>query len=337
MRGIFGRHVLFAAAIACALPMSPAASADPVKIRAGWINTPGELMPVLFLKAGIGQNLDKTYHLEAQRFAASPSEVTALATGDLDMAGLSYSSFSIAIENAHLNDLRVVADEIQDGVPGHATAQYMVLKDSPIKAVADAKGKVVATNGAGSGMDMGMRFMLLSKGLRDKKDYSLIEAPFPNMKAMLTERKIDLGTFVLPFAYDPDLLDKARVLFTLHDSVDITELSFITAREGFIAKNRAAVVDFFTDMLRAQRWYLDPANHAEAMNLIGEYLKIPPERLSYVFTNRDYYRDPDGLPNLPALTKNIHAQKELGFIANDLDAEKYADLGPIKEAAQRLK
>ena len=38
-----------------------------------------------------------------------------------------------------------------------------------------------------------------------------------------------------------------------------------TARKSFIDKNRAAMVDFFEDMLRVVRWYLDPKNHDEAV------------------------------------------------------------------------
>jgi NitT/TauT family transport system substrate-binding protein len=57
----------------------------------------------------------------------------------------------------------------------------------------------------------------------------------------------------------------------------------------------------------------------------------------WVFTTKDSYRDPDGLPNLQAMQSNINLQRELGFLKNALDVQKYADLSIVKEAAGRLK
>src|SRR6267154_2412325 len=70
---------------------------------------------------------------------------------------------------------------------GHYTNQFFVLKDSPIQKVADLKGKVVATNAVGSAVDIAMRAMLRKHGLEDKRDYTVVEAPFPTMKAMLAQ------------------------------------------------------------------------------------------------------------------------------------------------------
>src|SRR6185437_11853785 len=55
--------------------------------------------------------------------------------GELDVAQLAFSSFGAAIENAHMQDLRLIANELEDGVPGYATTHFMVLKDSPIKTI----------------------------------------------------------------------------------------------------------------------------------------------------------------------------------------------------------
>ena len=64
----------------------------------------------------------------------------------------------------------------------------MVLKDSPIKTVEDLKGKIVAVNVIGTGVDIGLRTELKNHGLEFKKDYTTIEVPFPNMPAILIDR-----------------------------------------------------------------------------------------------------------------------------------------------------
>ena len=149
--------------------------------------------------------MGKSYTLETVRFAGTPPMVTAIANGELEIANLAYSTLGIAIQNAGLDDLRVIADEFRDGQPGYYTQEYFVLKDGPIKSVKDLKGKIVATNAAGSAVDVATRAMLRKSGLEDKRDYTVIEAPFPTMRAMLGEKKVDIVPGVLPFSLDPEL------------------------------------------------------------------------------------------------------------------------------------
>jgi sulfonate transport system substrate-binding protein len=271
------------------------------------------------------------------RYAGTPAMITAIANGELEIAELSYPSLPIAIQNAGLDDLRVIADEFQDGVEGYYTNEYFVLKDSTIQKVEDLKGKVVASNAAGSAVDITMRAMLRKHGLEDKRDYTLIETPFPTMRSMLTEKKVDLISGVIPFSLDPEMKKIARPLFTGMEAVGTTQFAMFVARKAFIDKNRAAMVDAMEDILRITRWYLDPANHKEAIEIAGRAVKMPPERLDWAFTKKDYYRNPDMIPNLEALQKNIDTTHRLGFIPASFDVKKYVDLSVIEEAVKRLK
>ena len=115
--------------------------------------------------------------------------VTALANGELELANLAYSTLAIAIQNAGMDDLRVIADEFRDGVEGYYSQEYMVLADGPIRKVSYLKGKVAMSNAAGSAIDVAMRAMLRKHGLEDKRDYTVVESPFPTMRAMLSEKK----------------------------------------------------------------------------------------------------------------------------------------------------
>jgi NitT/TauT family transport system substrate-binding protein len=236
-----------------------------------------------------------------------------------------------------MDDLRIIADEFQDGVGDYYSQEYMVLKDSPIQKVEDLKGKVVATNAAGSAVDVAMKAMLHKHGLEPNRDYTVIEAPFPAMKAMLAEHKVDIIPAVVPFSYDPELRNMARDLFVQKDAIGITDMIVWTARKPFIDKNRPALVDFFEDTLIITRWYLDPKNHAETMEIAGRVTKRPPQAFDWLFTNKDCYHDPDMLPNLAALQKNVDLTQELGFVKGKVDVKAYADLSMIQEAAKRLK
>ncbi|HXP29984.1 MAG TPA: ABC transporter substrate-binding protein [Stellaceae bacterium] len=329
---------LVPAALAFALALVGAARAEPVKIRLAWVvPPPAELQPILFEKPGLAKHLGTSYVVETPRFAGTPQMITGLSAGEIEIAPLAYSSYGLAIENAGMDDLRVIADELQDGAEGYYSGEFMVLKDSPIKTLDDLKGKIAASNGAGTAGDMAIRALLRQHGMEDKHDYTLIEVRLPNMKAVLTERKVDLITSVLPFSYDPALREAARPLFTQKDALGKTQMIVWAARQSFLDKNRAAMADFMEDALRAIHWYNDPGNHAEVVGMIAAYSKQPRELYdSWIFTNKDYYHSPNGLPDLTALQRNIATQQELGFLKADIDVAKHSDLSFVKEAAARL-
>jgi NitT/TauT family transport system substrate-binding protein len=320
------------------LATSAANAADPVKIRVSWIVAPSDWASVLLEKSDLLTHNGKSYVVEPMRFNGTPALITAMAANELEIGNHSYSSLGIAIQNAGMSDLRVIADQFQDGVPGFFSTRYFVLKDSPIQKIEDLKGKIVATNAAGSAVDIAMRAMLRKHGLEDKRDYTVLEAPLPTMKAILLEKKADLISSVAPFAYDPELNRLARPLFVQRDAVGTTQMIVWAARRGFLEQNRAAMVDFMEDSVRAVRWYLDPKNHDEAVQIAAKFTKQRPELFAdWLFTNKEYSRSPDMLPNMDALQSNIDVQRDLGFLKGPIDVQKYADLSIVREAAQRLK
>src|SRR5262249_5326173 len=156
--------------------------------------------------------------------------------------------------------------------------------------------------------------------------------------AMLLEKKVDAAYFAQPFASDPEVNEQTRVLFTTEDSMGPLMPNFIAARGGFVAKNRAAMVDFMEDFLRVERWYYDPENRKDSIAVISDASKTAASVLErYIFTKQDNYRSLDGLPDLQAIQANWAAQKELGLIKQVLNVNDYADLSLVKEAAARLK
>lgn len=314
------------------------ASADPVKIRDGWIVPVTNLASIQFAKDGVAKHNGQSYVMEPVRFQGSPQMMTALATGELEVCLLGYSSVSLGIENAGLSDMRIIADEVQDGHGDYYTHEFMVNANSPIRQVEDLKGKVLATNAVGSVVDIAVRTELLKHGLDPKRDVTVVEAPLPNMKAMLIERKVDLIPAVLPFSQDPELRKAAHTLFTEKDAMGPNELAFLVARAGFLEKNRAAMVDFLEDYLRAVRFYTSPANHAEAVAIAARVSKLPAAAFdSWLFTKNDYYRDPNGLPDVDALQSNIDLQQKLGFLKTHIEIKSFVDLSLVQEAAARLK
>jgi len=325
------------AALAMTLGVGVSANAEPVKIRLSWVAPLANIGSIILEKKDLAKHMGKSYVLEAVRYQGTPPMITAIANNELEIADFAFSSLPIAILNAGIDDLRVISDEFQDGVEGRYSNEFFVLNDGPIKKIEDLKGKVVATNVAGSGVDIASRAMLRKHGLEDKRDYTVIEAPFPTMKSLLLEKKADLIPAVLPFSLDPELNKVAHRLFNMRDAVGRTQFVMFTARKSFIDKNRAALVDMMEDTLIITRWFIDPKNQKEAAEIAGRVLKAPPERFGWLFTQKDYFRDPNLMPDLAALQKNVDLTRDLGFVKSSIDIKKYSDLSIVQEAAKRLK
>jgi sulfonate transport system substrate-binding protein len=314
------------------------ATAEPITVRVSWTVPVSNWMSILLEKKDLMPHLGKSYMLEPTRYTGTPLMITALANGELDIANLTFSAIGLAVQNAGLDDLRIIADEFQDGVGDHYSQEFFVLKDGPIQKVQDLKGKILATNALGSAVDIAMKAMLRKNGMEDRRDYSVVEAQFPAMRALLAEKKADLIPGVLPFSLDPELRKISRTLFVQKDAVGTTQMAVYAARRGFIDKNRAALLDFMEDTLRVVRWYLDPANHDQAVAIAARVTRQPPAMFeAWLFTNKDYYRDASMIPNLVALQANVDEQKALGFLKGDVDIKQHSDLSLITQAAQRLK
>src|SRR5262249_45691320 len=118
-------------------------AAEPVKIRMSWVAPAANWASIVLEKKDLAQHMGKSYTVEAIRYQGTPQMITAIANNELEVSNLAYSSLAIAIENAGLDDIRVIADEFQDGVPGYYTQEYFVRKDSGIDKVEDLKGKVI--------------------------------------------------------------------------------------------------------------------------------------------------------------------------------------------------
>jgi NitT/TauT family transport system substrate-binding protein len=331
---------LFITAIAVVLLVfaaNPGYAQQIPKIRLAWVVPQGNWNSVLWEKKDLMRHVGKTYSVDVTHFQSTPLMITALAAGELDIANLAFSTFALAIQNANMEDLRVIGDESQDGVGNRYSIEYFVRKDSPIKKIEDLKGKVVASVGAGSAVDMGLRAMLRKHGLEEKRDYTMVEAGFANMKAMLVEKKVDLVPGVLPFSLA--LAEVGNRLFSMKDAMGgSTQMVIWTAKAGFLQKNRAAMVDLMEDSIRAVRWFLDPKNHTEAVAIAARIAKLEPAAFQgWAWTDKDNYQDPSMVPNLDALQRAIDMQQQLGFLKARVDVKKYADLRIVKEAAARIK
>lgn len=320
---------------------STANAADLVKVRMAWVSAPGTLVPLIFddgyRNAALLTHYGKSYTVETTSFRGSAPQITALAANEMDIIQPAYSSLVIAIENAKLNDIRVIGDVFQSGSGSYLSEAYMVRTDNQIQKIEDLKGKTVAVNAFGGALDIAMQAMLKQHGLVQKRDYTAVEIEIPNMVATLMGQKVDLIGMGMPWMDDARQSGKAKTLFTMKDAIGPAQEIMLAARTGFLTKNKSALNDLFEDYVRGLQWYFDPANRDAALALIAKFNKRnPSDYSSYVLTKKDYYRDPYAFPNVDALQKNIDLVRELGIGKQPIDLKNYLDLSFVTEAKKRL-
>jgi sulfonate transport system substrate-binding protein len=334
MRAVLSIFGLVAAVLSSGVAQS---NADPAKLRISWVLVPGELTPIMLAPPGVAKHAGVSYVLEHTHFSGGPLSVTAFAAGDTDIAGFGYSTMASAIQGGGVDDLRVIADVIEDGVEGWYSNGYLVRNDSPIHTVEDLKGRVLGVNIRGGLVDVPLRLMLHKHRIDGEKDVTIIEVAPPNMKATLLDGKVDLIGSFLPFAMDPQLRASTRTLFTAKEAAGREVFSTIVTRAAFIAKNRAALVDFLEDYIRVVRWYGDPANHGAAVQIVADFTKQPASLFdSWAFTRGDQYRNPDAVPDASVLQANIDEMKSLGYLKAAIDMNRHTDPSLAREAAARL-
>lgn len=116
-----------------------------------------------------------------------------------------------------------------------------------------------------------------------------------------------------------------------------SQIVFLLGRTEFLNRNRAALLDFFEDHVRAWRWFAHPDNRAEAIRIVSAFMRQPAEALGYLFGPDDYYRDPFLIPDIANLQRGIDIPFEYKLAPTRIDVTPaYVDLGFVNEAKRRI-
>ncbi len=326
---------LASVAVFFAFAFGTAGHAEPPKLKVGFDTIPTHLAPIIFKIPEAVRNYGKDYTVEFTRFRGSALQLQGIASGDVDLGVLAFSSFATGILNAHL-PIKAVADVAQDG-PWFSTV-YCVEANSPIKSVKDLKGATIAVNAFGGAVDLAARSLVIKNGLKPNADVTFIEANFANEEAMLRESKIQVAGLVQPFWSYAEANGNVRPLFTQRDGLGTTEFLFFGAREDVIAKKRAVLVKFFEDYIRGTRYVTDPAHREQVLKVVADLNKQPVSKFEpwALLKGKDYYHDPNGIVNADALQSNVDELAKLGEIKSSFKVAPHIDNSLVRDAGKKL-
>jgi NitT/TauT family transport system substrate-binding protein len=338
MTSTFNRRVFLNTTIigaaSFALPQISAAQAAPIVLRYANAGAPGssEMNTIIFsdlMKREVVEKfgrLGKIYTFTTVQTSGTPEAATLLAADQVDMATFSFGALAaVTLRNVIPSGVTVVADSFQDA-RGFSTT-FCVLADSPIKKVADLRGKRVGTNAVGSAVDVLARVFLKNSGLDPKKDLEIVELSFGNMASAIREKRIDCGAMIQPFWAVEQQKGDLRPLFTNGDALGPIQVLVHVASNNYLKKSPQAVRAFLADYYQGLDWLKDPANRKRALQIAAEVTRTPESVLgTYFMTDKDYYHTPDGCFSTDQLQKPIDAMVELGMLAKSVDASKLIDL-----------
>jgi len=153
----------------------------------------------------------------------------------------------------------------------------------------------------------------------------------------LESKRAALVFVTAPFTSIAERSGKSEVVFSFSQALGPDQSVLWVAKAAYIAKNRAAMVDFMEDHIRLRHWCFDPKARQDMLAFVAKTVKRPVEAIDYAFTKRDHWRDPDARPDMKLLQKNIDDAKKRGLLADTFSVERYADMSLIDESLKRIK
>lgn len=277
--------------------------------------------------------------VERQRMNSAPSLMTAVATGQIDAAGISITPglYSSVQQGVHM---RIVGDK-QSLSPGVSATRLVIRTDLSTGSEASdmkvLKGKKIAVSAKASSVYMLLERLLKKHGMTFA-DVQVVELSYPNMMPALASKAIDAAIDLEPFMSQALQGDVVKVVSDLtefvpeHGAVIVP----IVYSEEFARKTKLANA-FMKAYMQGARLYNDAIikgkDKKKAIEVIARYAKLKPEII------RDSF--PAGIdPNqrvseafLDELQTFFVKEK---FLRDTIDVKKIVDLSFADAAVKEL-
>jgi NitT/TauT family transport system substrate-binding protein len=271
----------------------------------------------------------------AERSFNNPADIIqAIASGDLDAGAGTSGVLFTAVERG----VKAKAVALLQGAQTPPVA-FMVRRDSPIKAIADLKGKTVAIGGFGGTSDLLLRYWASRAGLDPKNDMKIIFLPFHLTLPSVVNGQVDAAPVdpLISIKGGQQFGGQTRNLFTYEDvtkqafGTDNVNAMMLVLGDAFVEKNRDTAVRFMEGYVRAVRAVRSDPKKALAQ--LAEASKDPAiEKLNAPTTLSQ-----DGKVYADALKFEADMAHRFGYVKQPVNVTQVVDNSLIEEAAARIK
>jgi ABC-type nitrate/sulfonate/bicarbonate transport system substrate-binding protein len=303
-------RVMLAGLAACAVLAAGSAFAQQT-IRVGWTIPAEESKYWMMKRPDRFPDLGKTYNIEWTQFQGTSPMTQALAAGALDCATQGVLSLANGVVNGGLKAY-IVAQHVYEK-PGGFSVYWAVKDDSPIKTVADLKGKTVGISVLGGGTYAPFAIILKKAGIDPEKDIKLVETGFAVSEDALRQGRVDAVNMNQPFAARAEAKGGIHKLFSLSEAMPNIVHIMEACRADFVDKNPDLVRAYVRDITHGMEMAL--ADRAETLKVVNEVIKAPiPVLDTYLLKDNDFGRDPKAAPNFEAIQKMLDIYAEVGML-----------------------
>ncbi len=277
-----------------------------------------------------------------QRMPSAPALLTALATGALDVAGISvtpglFSSIAQGVQ------IRIVGDK-QSVRPGFSATRLVVRKDFPAgtesETVAALRGKPVAISAKAASVAMVLRNYLAGFGMT-LSDVHVVELPYPSMVPALGSGAVDAAVVLEPFLSQALQQGIARPLNDLAAASGGTATDGSTSvplvySEAF-ARNKTAAQGFMDAYLRGVRLYNEAfARGVDKDRIIGILASRAKLDVAVIRDGFPAGLDPNGRVNLRFLNECQQYFIQQKYLREAIDLARLVDTSFADSTVARL-
>ena len=212
---------------------------------------------------------------------------------DVNIPGLGGAFFNAINQNLKL---RAVADRNQYKCTADSLLVVRTdLYDAGVDSVADLAGKNVAILARGSSTEYWLSRALAEEGLTIDDLGTLTTLGYPDIANALKTGAIDAGFLAQPIGYGILADGTAKRLLATYEIVPDEQQGLITMSEKFIDERPEVAARWLAGWLEGVRYYLDPANRDEVVEIIAEATSVPVETLEALYgTDQWPYMNPNG-------------------------------------------
>ena len=319
---------IFAAGALATVATGIAPSQAQQTIHVGWTIPAEEAKYWMMRRPEQFPDLGKTYKVEWTQFQGTAPMTQALAAGALDCATQAPLSLANGVVGGNLKAY-IVAQHVYEK-PGGFSVYWAVKDDSPIKTIADLKGKTIGISVIGGGTQGPLNILLKQNGIDPAKDIKLVEVGFAVSEDALRQGRVDAVNMNQPFAARAEAKGGIRKLFSLNQAMPNIVHILEACRADFVDKNPGLAKMYVRDITSAMKKAL--ANREETLKVVSEVLKAPiPVLDTYLLKDNDFGRDPGAAPNFPAIQKMLDIYHEAGMLPK-MDVAQFK--GPITAPIQ---
>jgi ABC-type nitrate/sulfonate/bicarbonate transport system substrate-binding protein len=280
-------------------------------IHVGWTIPAEESKYWMMRRPAEFPDIGKTYNIEWTQFQGTAPMTQALAAGALDCATQAPLSLANGVVGGNLKAY-IVAQHVYEK-PGGFSVYWAVLADSPLKTIADLKGKTVGISVIGGGTQGPLAMLLQKNGIDPAKDIKLVEVGFAISEDALRQGRVDAVNMNQPFAARAEAKGGTRKLFSLSEAMPNIVHILEACRADFVDKNPDLVRAYVRDITSGMKKAL--ANREETLKVDSEVLKAPVAVLdTYLLKNNDFGRDPGAAPNFEAIQKMLDIYAATGML-----------------------